>query len=205
MAADKAKQKANPTHKPPNPHPTKPQMASWADRVKVTDSSTRFTLDPITKTDDGDFFDIMTDMLTDDAEQWNRCMVGFFPGFRMNYHTVNAVAHRVWKAGGLESVMSTANCFWLFRFNTEDSMHAILERGPWMFGGKTMIYNSGIPNSFLIKTASPSYQSGSVFMAYLSPYGLGRDSVLSLVGLEGLCLVTNKPFAAQGLIMQGSV
>ncbi|KAJ6759881.1 hypothetical protein OIU79_024861 [Salix purpurea] len=103
MAADKAKQKANPTLKPPNPNPTKPQLASWADRVKVTDSNTRFTLDPITKTDDGEFLDITADMLTDDAEQWNRCMVGFFPGFRMNYNTVNVVAHRVWKAGGLES------------------------------------------------------------------------------------------------------
>ncbi|KAJ6749288.1 hypothetical protein OIU79_030228 [Salix purpurea] len=49
-------------------------------------------------------------MLTDDAEQWNRCMVGFFPGFRMNYHTVNVVAHRVWKAGGLESVMTPHQC-----------------------------------------------------------------------------------------------
>ncbi|KAJ6414722.1 hypothetical protein OIU84_003685 [Salix udensis] len=145
MAADKAKQKANPTLKPPNPQPTKPQLASWADRVKVTDSSTRFTLDPITKTDDGELLDITADMLTDDAEQWNRCMVGFFPGFRMNYNTVNAVAHRVWKAGGLESVMSTANGFWLFRFNTEDSMHAILERGPWMFGGKTMILQQWHP------------------------------------------------------------
>ncbi|KAJ6426728.1 hypothetical protein OIU84_022339 [Salix udensis] len=145
MAADKAKQKANPTLKPPNPHPTKPQLASWADRVKVTDSSTRFTLDPITKTDDGEFLDITADMLIDDAEQWNRCMVGFFPGFRMNYNTVNDVAHRVWKAGGLESVMSTANGFWLFRFNTEDSMHAILERGPWMFGGKMMILQQWHP------------------------------------------------------------
>uniref|UniRef100_A0A6N2LEQ4 DUF4283 domain-containing protein n=1 Tax=Salix viminalis TaxID=40686 RepID=A0A6N2LEQ4_SALVM len=74
------------------------------------------------------------DMLTENAEQWSRCMVGFFPGFRMNYHTVTKVANRVWKTSGLESVMSTVSGFWIFRFQTEDQMQAILERGPWMFG-----------------------------------------------------------------------
>ncbi|KAJ6763336.1 hypothetical protein OIU79_023977 [Salix purpurea] len=84
-------------------------MTTWADRVKVTDSSTRFTLDPIPCLQEGSKPVLTTDMLTDNAEQWDRCMVGFFPGFRMNYHTVNMIANRIWKVGGLESVMSTAS------------------------------------------------------------------------------------------------
>ncbi|KAJ6672982.1 GLYCINE-RICH CELL WALL STRUCTURAL PROTEIN 1.8-LIKE [Salix viminalis] len=41
--------------------------------------------------------------------------------------------------------MTTANGFWLFRFKTEDQMLAVLERGPWMFGGKTMILQQWSP------------------------------------------------------------
>ncbi|KAB5564037.1 hypothetical protein DKX38_004091 [Salix brachista] len=63
----------------------------------------------------------------------------------MNYHTVTKVANRVWKSSGLESVMSTANGFWLFRFHTEDQMQDILERGPWMFGGKAIVLQQWHP------------------------------------------------------------
>ncbi|KAB5561307.1 hypothetical protein DKX38_006264 [Salix brachista] len=113
--------------------PSKPETTTWADRVKITEASTRFTLEPIPRSKDGRQPEITMDMLTENAEQWSRCMVGFFPSFRMNYHMVNTVANRVWKEGGLESVMSTASGFWIFRFQTEDQMLAILERGPWMF------------------------------------------------------------------------
>uniref|UniRef100_A0A6N2LTQ3 DUF4283 domain-containing protein n=1 Tax=Salix viminalis TaxID=40686 RepID=A0A6N2LTQ3_SALVM len=135
-----AKKSSNPTR----PH-AKPQLNTWADRVKVTDSSTRFTLEPIQRTAEESKPEITGDMLTENAEQWTRCMVGFFPGYKMNYHTVNTIANRVWKTGGLESVMSTTNGFWLFRFQTEDQMHAILERGPWMFGGKAIILQQWHP------------------------------------------------------------
>ena len=42
-------------------------------------------------------------------------------------------------------MMSTATGFWLFRFQTEDQMLAILERGPWMFGGKAIILQQWHP------------------------------------------------------------
>ena len=125
--------------------PQKPNTSTWADRVKVTDSSTRFTLDPLPRHEEGGKPELTADMLTDNAEQWERCMVGFFPRFRMNFHTVNTVANRIWKNRGLESVMSTASWFWLFRFQKEEQMQAILERGPWMFGGKTMILQQWHP------------------------------------------------------------
>ncbi|KAJ6670722.1 hypothetical protein OIU85_014570 [Salix viminalis] len=125
--------------------PQKPITSTWADRVKVTDYSTRFTLDPIPRHEGDDKPKLTAEMLTENAEQWDRCMVGFFPGFRMNFHTVNTVANRIWKQRGLESVMSTTSGFWLFRFQREEQMQAVLERGPWMFGGKTMILQQWHP------------------------------------------------------------
>jgi len=66
-------------------------------------------------------------------------MIGFFPGFKMPYHAVNTIASRVWRQCGLENVMTTSNGFMIFRFKTEAEMHAVLEKGPWMFGGKNII------------------------------------------------------------------
>jgi len=72
-------------------------------------------------------------------------MVGFFPGFRMPYHTVNTIASRVWKPYGLENVTTTSNGFIIFRFTTEEQMHVILEKGPWMFGGKNIVLQQWHP------------------------------------------------------------
>ncbi|KAJ6672995.1 ZINC KNUCKLE CX2CX4HX4C-RELATED [Salix viminalis] len=119
---------------------------SWADRVKVTDASTRFTLDPIPPLAMGAKLEITEDMLTEHAEQWTRCMVGFFPGYRMNYQTVNTIATRVWKSSGLEAVMTTAAGFMIFRFKKEEQMLEILEKGPWLFGGKAIILQQWHPH-----------------------------------------------------------
>ncbi|KAG6780113.1 hypothetical protein POTOM_012965 [Populus tomentosa] len=84
-------------------------------------------------------------MLMENSYQWSRCMVGFFPGYKMPYHAVNKIASRVWKQCGLEHVTTTANGFMIFRFNTEENMHSVLEKGPWMFGGKNIILQQWHP------------------------------------------------------------
>ena len=72
-------------------------------------------------------------------------MVGFFPGFKMPYHIVNTIASRVWRKCGLEDVMTIANGYMLFCFKSEEEMQAVLEKGPWMFGGKTIILQQWHP------------------------------------------------------------
>jgi hypothetical protein len=127
-------------HKKPNP-------TSWAERVRVTDhSSTRFSLDGIPRQSAGSRLVIPEDILLDTTGKWKRCMVGFFPGFRMPYHAVNTIASRVWKNKGLENVMTTTNGFMLFRFKTELEMQEVLEQGPWMFGGKAIILQQWHPH-----------------------------------------------------------
>ncbi|KAJ6670055.1 hypothetical protein OIU85_019859 [Salix viminalis] len=54
--------------------PPKPQTSTWADRVKVTEARTRFTLDPIPRCVEEGKLEITADMLSDQAEQWDRCM-----------------------------------------------------------------------------------------------------------------------------------
>jgi len=119
----------------PNIAKTPTTQLSWANRVHVSDSSTRFTLEPLARQPQGHCLRILDEMLLENAEQWHRCMVGFFPGFRMPY----------WKQCGLENVTTTSNGFMIFRFTTEEQVHAVLEKGPWMFGGKNIVLQQWHP------------------------------------------------------------
>ncbi|KAG6783515.1 hypothetical protein POTOM_012964 [Populus tomentosa] len=127
------------------PTPKAVDQTSWADRVRISDSSTRFTLENLARQLIGHRFKVSEAMLMENSDQWSRCMVGFFPGYKMPYHAVNKIASRVWKQCGLEHVTATANGFMIFRFNTEENMHSVLEKGPWMFGGKNIIMQQWHP------------------------------------------------------------
>ncbi|KAJ6670342.1 hypothetical protein OIU79_030248 [Salix purpurea] len=78
----------NPTHQQPLPGKKEGRdtpQATWADRVRVTDSSTRHTLDPIPQQPAGSRLKIPTGMKLLNVDQWSRCMIGFFTGCRLDY------------------------------------------------------------------------------------------------------------------------
>ncbi|KAB5529712.1 hypothetical protein DKX38_019793 [Salix brachista] len=105
---------------------------SWADRVKVTDSTTRHTLEPIPQKPAGYRLKIPAGMPMLDTNQWSRCMIGFFTGCRLPYHAVNTIARKAWGFHGLEQVLTIGDGFLIFHFNTEASVIEVIEKGPWM-------------------------------------------------------------------------
>jgi len=106
----------------------------------------------------------LEEVLKGTIEQWNRCVIGLFPGFKLPYHTVNTIASRVWKHCGLENVMTTSTGFMIFRFRTEAEMQAVLEKVYGCFEAKLLFCNNDIPTTNLIKTKSPSCKFGLVSM-----------------------------------------
>lgn len=126
--------------------------ASWADKVKVTDASMRYTLNRIPKQTHGSRLQVPKHLFEDNANPWVRCLVGFFPGARLPFHAVKSIATRVWKTQGLEQVLSTANGFILFRFREESQLLEILERGPWIFGGKSILLQQWHPRIYFDKS-----------------------------------------------------
>ncbi|KAJ6346531.1 hypothetical protein OIU78_009042 [Salix suchowensis] len=121
-------------------------VTSWAERVRVTNSTTRFSLDQIPRNIEGSKLHIEDDSFMNEVDQWTRCLVGFFPGFRISFSAVNTIASRIWKHSGLEHVMATSNGFFLFRFKKESDLQEILRKGPWMFGGKTIVLQQWHPH-----------------------------------------------------------
>ncbi|KAJ6419676.1 hypothetical protein OIU84_029740 [Salix udensis] len=129
---------------PPNQGDNKKTTSSWADKVKVTNADTRYSLEPIPRLPVGQQLVIPEDVM-DGVDKWMRCLVGFFPGNKMPYHAINNMAMRVWRAKELESVATTANGFILFRFKNQANLQGVLEQGPWLFGGKHLILQKWDP------------------------------------------------------------
>ncbi|KAJ6724578.1 GLYCINE-RICH CELL WALL STRUCTURAL PROTEIN 1.8-LIKE [Salix viminalis] len=136
------------TKKPHNNLPKKTQPSSsgsWAEKVRISDATARFTLEPLPRFPEGHRLRFTEDMLMETSEQWNRSMVGFFPGMRMPHHALQTIAMRVWKQHGLEKVISMANGFSIFQFSFEEQVQPVIEMGPWLFGGKNIILQKWHP------------------------------------------------------------
>ncbi|KAJ6739790.1 hypothetical protein OIU79_000026, partial [Salix purpurea] len=129
---------------PPNQGDNKKITSSWADKVKVTNADTRYSLEPMPRLPVGQQL-VIPEEVMDGVDKWMRCLVGFFPGSKMPYHAINNMAMRVWRAKGLESVATTANGFILFRFKNQANLQGVLEQGPWLFGGKHLILQKWDP------------------------------------------------------------
>ncbi|KAG5246886.1 DUF4283 domain-containing protein [Salix suchowensis] len=76
---------------------------------------------------------------------WHRSMIGFFVSYKLPFHAVQTIANRIWKSHGLEKTTVMSNGFMIFRFSTEEAVGEILARGPWMFGGKTILLQKWQP------------------------------------------------------------
>ncbi|KAJ6674225.1 hypothetical protein OIU85_013149 [Salix viminalis] len=118
---------------------------TWAKKVKVSDSSTRCSLEQLPRQPASSTLKIPRDMQLADEEIWSRCMVGFFVGYKMPFHAVNSIARRIWNPFGLEKVTTISNDFIMFRFSAESSIHEIMAKGPWLFRGKSIILHKWYP------------------------------------------------------------
>uniref|UniRef100_A0A6N2N5H3 DUF4283 domain-containing protein n=1 Tax=Salix viminalis TaxID=40686 RepID=A0A6N2N5H3_SALVM len=97
--------------RPTGKHPNVPQdqnagkkaPISWAEKVKVNNAATRFTLEPLPRPPTGHQL-VIPEEVMENSDQWERCLVGFFPGYKFPYHAIKSMAMRVWKDSGLEAV-----------------------------------------------------------------------------------------------------
>ncbi|KAJ6287849.1 hypothetical protein OIU78_029184 [Salix suchowensis] len=130
---------------PKTSHQPTPTPVSWAEKVKVSNANTRCTLEHLPRKPVGATLTIPRDMQMADVEIWERSMVGFFVSYKLPFHAVQAIASRIWKAHGLEKTMVLSNGFMVFRFSSTSAMEEVLARGPWMFGGKTVLLQKWTP------------------------------------------------------------
>ncbi|KAJ6673641.1 GLYCINE-RICH CELL WALL STRUCTURAL PROTEIN 1.8-LIKE [Salix viminalis] len=121
------------------------QATTWADKVRVSDASTRHTLEPLPQKPAGSRLKIPVGMKMHNMDQWKKCLIGFFIGCKMPYHAVSSIAKKAWKPYGMEQVTTMADGFYVFRFRTEEDIGEVLERGPWMFGGKHIVLQKWSP------------------------------------------------------------
>lgn len=126
-------------------NPANKQTITWADRVRITNSTTRHTLEDLPQLPAGTRLVIPADMKMHSMEQWSCCMVGFFTGYKPPYQAINLIARKAWGPHGLEEVLTMADGFLIFRFAIEEAVSKVIEKGPWMIGGKNIILQKWTP------------------------------------------------------------
>ncbi|KAG5237049.1 DUF4283 domain-containing protein [Salix suchowensis] len=118
---------------------------TWADRVRVTNSATRHTLEALPQKPAGTRLVIPATMKMHDMGQWSRCMVGFFTGYKPPFQAINQIARKAWGPYGLQQVQTVDDGFLIFRFEKEEAVLEVIEKGPWMIGGKNIILQKWSP------------------------------------------------------------
>ncbi|KAJ6724717.1 hypothetical protein OIU85_022615 [Salix viminalis] len=131
----------NKDHAKPGTTPT----ITWADRVRVTNSATRHTLEALPQKPAGTRLVIPATMKMHDMGQWSRCMVGFFTGYKPPFQAINLIARKAWGPYGLQQVQTVDDGFLIFRFEKEEAVLEVIEKGPWMIGGKNIILQKWSP------------------------------------------------------------
>ncbi|KAF9688548.1 hypothetical protein SADUNF_Sadunf02G0208400 [Salix dunnii] len=126
-------------------NPQQPKTSSWAEKVRVSDSSTRCQLERLERQPRGSILQIPNDMLMANVDTWRRSMIGFFISYKMPYYAIQSIANRAWKSYGLEKITVLDNGFMVFRFPTEEAIEEVLAKGPWLFGGKTILLQKWHP------------------------------------------------------------
>lgn len=116
---------------------SKPVEKSWASVVASNQrSSVKLRYFPPSVVDN----DIVIDLpKRDDIEKWEATLVGHFLAKNMNIAYIRAHASNLWKNKGLKSMLSIANGFVFFMFDTIDSSTAVLEDSPWFIGGHFIV------------------------------------------------------------------
>uniref|UniRef100_A0A6N2KS20 DUF4283 domain-containing protein n=1 Tax=Salix viminalis TaxID=40686 RepID=A0A6N2KS20_SALVM len=145
----------------------KPQPVSWAEKVRVSHSDNRCSLEQLSHKPAGSVLTIPKDMVLADVDTWKRSMIGFFVSYKMPYHAVLSIANRVWKAHGLEKVTVLDNGFMVFRFISEESMGEVLARA--------------------YSAAKMASQASNLTEIKLEPYLQGLSLAASMVGLPIAC------------------
>ncbi|KAL2248719.1 UNVERIFIED_CONTAM: hypothetical protein Sindi_2345600 [Sesamum indicum] len=89
------------------------------------------------------------DIIRNGSKRWRTTAVGYFLGKRPYFHHVKEFAMSVWS--NLVEVTATNNGFFFFQFKTIIAMEDIIEGGPWLFQGQSILLQKWKPGMVLRK------------------------------------------------------
>lgn len=115
-------------------------------------------------------------------DKFKNCVIGTFTKYSAPSNTVSSFATNLWTRKGLVSVSQKSNSTFIFKFDSEIGMNAILSRGTWYVGKKPMVvtaWGSSI-SSWKIKNIPLWVKISNIPDCYWTIKGLSR--LASVVG-----------------------
>lgn len=78
--------------------------------------------------------------------EWHNTLVGFFLDRKLPYSLVVPAASKFWGNAGLVDTLASDQGTFFFKFDTQVSLDAVLEGGPWHFAGRPIILRKWEPH-----------------------------------------------------------
>ena len=117
------------------------------------------------------------DLIIEGSKAWANTLVGYFIGRRLPFSLVKNISIRLWDKAGLVDMYATDSGYFFFKFNSKEESDAILEGGPWHFGGQPIILKNWHVGLELTKEAQATIPIWvniyNVPLEYWNPEGLG--------------------------------
>ncbi|KAL0295056.1 UNVERIFIED_CONTAM: Retrovirus-related Pol polyprotein from type-2 retrotransposable element R2DM [Sesamum radiatum] len=88
-------------------------------------------------------------MIRDGSKRWSSTAVGYFLGKKPYFPLVKEFACSIWPR--VRDVTATSNGFFFFQFATTAAMEEVIEGGPWLFHGQTIVLQKWEPGMVLRK------------------------------------------------------
>ncbi|KAK4384090.1 hypothetical protein Sango_3093000 [Sesamum angolense] len=89
------------------------------------------------------------DIIRAGSQRWNTTAVGYFLGKKPYFHHLNEFVHSIWPA--VRDVKAMSNGFFFFQFETVAAMEEVIEGGPWLYLGPTIVLQKWEPDMVLRK------------------------------------------------------
>ncbi|KAL0287394.1 UNVERIFIED_CONTAM: hypothetical protein Sradi_7126200 [Sesamum radiatum] len=89
------------------------------------------------------------EMIRDGSKRWSSTAVGYFLGKKPYFPLVKEFACSIWPR--VRDVTATSNGFFFFQFATTAAMEEVIEGGPWLFHGQTIVLQKWEPGMVLRK------------------------------------------------------
>ncbi|KAK1268589.1 hypothetical protein QJS04_geneDACA017119 [Acorus gramineus] len=70
---------------------------------------------------------------------WRLSLLGYVIGKKPYYKAFIDFLYRVWKPKGSIEVLMRGGAFFVVRFSSEEDMQNVIERGPWLMGGRPIV------------------------------------------------------------------
>ncbi|GJT20249.1 zinc knuckle CX2CX4HX4C containing protein [Tanacetum coccineum] len=91
-------------------------------------------------------------MVEEGSKRWEKTVCAYFVGYGMSVNELRYNLRKMWSRYGFKDIMDSNNGVFFIKFNTDDGIEFVVNKGPWLVKNKPLIVQRWDINMCLDKT-----------------------------------------------------